>query len=155
MNRRNTLTAMLAFGAVAGLPAVRAQSPKPRGMPVLGVLSSFPIVSPEEWANSPFWSPLRKLGWVEGQNFQVERASSYPNDDDRLPALAEELARKRVDVIFAASNESAVGCHKENPNRVLGSQLPCRVGACRLTRPPGGNVTGIALYVGPAEFTKT
>ncbi len=50
MNRRDTLAGMVAFGAVAGLPAVRAQSPKSGSMPVLGVLSTFPIVSPEQWA---------------------------------------------------------------------------------------------------------
>jgi putative ABC transport system substrate-binding protein len=157
MNRRDTLTAMLALGAVAGLPAARAQSPNPGRMPVLGVLSSAPIVSPEQWANSPFWPPLRKLGWIEGQNFRVERASSYPNDD-RLPALAEELVRKRVDVIFAASNESAVAAARATKNVPVvfwGVNYPVELGLVDSLSRPGGNVTGIALHVGPAEFTKT
>jgi putative ABC transport system substrate-binding protein len=157
MNRRDTLAAMVAFGAVASLPAVRGQSRKSESKPVLGVLSTFPIVAPEQWANSPFWRPLRSLGWIEGQNFQVERASSYPNDD-RLPLLAEELVRNRVDVIFAASNQSAVAAARATKNIPIvfwGVNYPVELGLVDSLSRPGGNVTGIALYVGPVEFTKT
>lgn len=55
---------------------------------------------------------------------------TYPNDD-RLPALAEELVRKRVDVIFAASNESAVAAAratKKIPIVFWGVNYPVELG---------------------------
>jgi putative ABC transport system substrate-binding protein len=100
---------------------------------------------------------LRDLGWVEGRNFSAVRASSYP-DDDHLPGLAEELVRKRVDVIFAASNEAAIAAAratKSIPIVFWGVNYPVELGLVDSLARPGGNVTGVALYVGPAEFTKT
>ena len=66
--------------------------------------------------------------------------------------------RKRVDVIFAASNESAVAAAratKKIPIVFWGVNYPVELGLVESLAHPGGNVTGIALYVGPAEFTKT
>ena len=157
MNRREALSALIVVGASTGVPAIQAQSPKPIRTPILGVLSAFPIVSPEKWATSPFWTPLRSFGWIEGENLRVERASSYPSDD-QLPALAEELVRKKVDVIFAASNESAVAAAhatKTIPIVFWGVNYPVELGLVESLARPGGNVTGIALHIGPIEFTKT
>jgi putative tryptophan/tyrosine transport system substrate-binding protein len=66
--------------------------------------------------------------------------------------------RKRVDVIFTASNESAVAAAratKKIPIVFWGVNYPVELGLVESLARPGGNVTGIALYVGPAEFTKT
>ena len=41
---------------------------------------------------------MRERGWVEGQNFKIERR--YADRDDQLPALAAELVRLKVDLIF-------------------------------------------------------
>src|SRR5262249_11827214 len=45
-----------------------------------------------------FRQGLRELGYVEGQNLVIE---SRFGSDDRLPDLADELVRLKVDVIFA------------------------------------------------------
>jgi putative tryptophan/tyrosine transport system substrate-binding protein len=157
MKRRDTLALFLSLSDVAGLSSAVAQTLKSKGKPVLGVLSDLPIAAPEMWASSPFWSPLREMGWIEGLNVRVERASSYP-DNDRLPGLAAELVRKGVDVIFAASNESAVAAARATrsiPIVFWGVNYPVELGLVDSLANPGGNVTGIALYVGPDEFTKT
>jgi putative tryptophan/tyrosine transport system substrate-binding protein len=157
MKRRDTLALILSLSDTAGLSSADAQTFRLKEKPVLGILSDLPIAAPEMWASSPFWSPLREMGWTEGLNFQVERASSYP-DNDRLPGLAAELVRKRVDVIFAASNESAVAAARATrsiPIVFWGVNYPVELGLVDSLANPGGNVTGIALYVGPDEFTKT
>jgi len=72
--------------------------------------------------------------------------------------MAEELVRKRVDVIFAASNEAAIAAAratKSIPIVFWGVNYPVELGLVDSLAHPGGNVTGVALYVGPAEFTKT
>src|SRR6266487_2371817 len=107
MNRREAIGSLLALGTTAAGFAATAQGPKPKKTPVLGVLSALPIASPERWESSPFWVPLRKLGWVEGQNLRVERASAQ-GDVQRLPAMAQALVGKGVDAIFAPGNESAI-----------------------------------------------
>jgi len=43
---------------------------------------------------------LRDLAYVEGQHIAIEYQSSEGNPD-RLPALAAELVRRKVDIIFA------------------------------------------------------
>jgi hypothetical protein len=44
---------------------------------------------------------LRELGWVEGQNIVIDSRSAVGRSD-RLPDLAAELVRLKVDVIVAA-----------------------------------------------------
>jgi putative ABC transport system substrate-binding protein len=66
--------------------------------------------------------------------------------------------RNRVDVIFAASNQSAVAAARATKNIPIvfwGVNYPVELGLVDSLSRPGGNVTGIALYVGPVEFTKT
>src|SRR5262245_43134011 len=85
-------------GAAAVWPlAARAQQP---AMPVIGLLGT---TSPEVYADRlrAFRQGLKETGYVEGQNLAIEYlwAEGHSN---RLPALAAQLARRRVDVIVAA-----------------------------------------------------
>jgi putative tryptophan/tyrosine transport system substrate-binding protein len=45
---------------------------------------------------------LHELGWIEGQNIIIERR--WSPSADRLPKLAAELVRMKVDVIFAGAS---------------------------------------------------
>src|SRR5215813_9970390 len=60
--------------------------------------------------NSPYAQALRQglrdLGWVEGQNIVIEFRSA--DQFDRLPALATELVRLKVDVIVATPTPGAL-----------------------------------------------
>src|SRR5215467_6122105 len=93
------------FGSAAvslpSLPlAVRAEQP---ALPVIGLLSSTPFAtfSDELWA--AFRRGLAETGHVEGQNVAIEYRSAE-NHFDRLPALADDLVRRRVAAIFTAIN---------------------------------------------------
>jgi putative ABC transport system substrate-binding protein len=92
-------------------------------------------------------SPLRELGWVEGQNLLVERRYATGRTE-LLPALAEELVRLKVEVIvtfgtnatFAAKNATAT-----IPIIIKSAGDPARSGLVATLGRPGGNITGYSI----------
>ena len=88
---------------------------------------------------------LKKLGWVEGTNFQFVWKSAG-GEPDRLPALADELVRERVDVIVAFNGVSALAKKTTTiPIVMLGGFLPVRSGLALSLSRPGKNITGTSL----------
>lgn len=89
---------------------------------------------------------LKKLGWVDGENIQFVWKSAE-GEPDRLPELAEELVRERVDVIVAFSGVSAAFKKtKTIPIVMAGSVfLPVESGFALSLARPGKNVTGLSL----------
>jgi len=95
---------------------------------------------------------LRALGYIEGQNLATEYryAEGKP---DRLPALAAELARLKVDIVVAAGGTTAVLAAKNAtgtiPIVMMGAGLdPVEAGLVQSLARPGGNVTGITNLTG-------
>src|SRR6476659_2193853 len=78
------------------LPAARAQQPD--RVARVGVL--VPSIGPSDSLVEALRRGLRDLGYVEGKNIRYEFRSAQGRFD-RLPALAEELSRLKVDVIVA------------------------------------------------------
>jgi len=115
----------------------------------VGTLGNIPLADAE---GARLWGALtqelRELGYVEGQNLVVERRSSDGNAE-RLPALAAELVRLKVDVIVVN------GCGAPlNAVSQATTMIPIVVAACSddlvatgligsLAR-PGGNITGLS-----------
>jgi putative tryptophan/tyrosine transport system substrate-binding protein len=92
---------------------------------------------------------LRELGYVEGQNFDIVYRSSGGNQD-RLPALAEELVPLKPDVILAIAIAAAVPARKATSTiPIVSPALADAVGLGLIASEarPGGNVTGIEPYV--------
>jgi putative tryptophan/tyrosine transport system substrate-binding protein len=72
----------------------------------IGLLGNVPLTDPEGatlWG--AFIQGLRELGYVEGQNITIEHRSSEGHYE-RLPALAADLVRLKVDVIVAAATQN-------------------------------------------------
>jgi len=76
-----------------------------RRLPVLGILSTLPPPTPEQTATGAFTRRLQELGWIEGKTLIIEGAYTA-GSTERLPELAAELVRKKVDVIWALSTSS-------------------------------------------------
>jgi len=139
MKRREFITFV---GGVAAWPlAARAQQPK---VPTIGVLVIGNISTEEFWRE--FQQGLRDLGYIEGQNIRFEFRSAEGHID-RLPELAAELVRLKVDVIVTWFTPTAVAAAKatrEIPIVMAETGDPIGTGLVKSLSRPGGNVTGIA-----------
>jgi putative tryptophan/tyrosine transport system substrate-binding protein len=92
---------------------------------------------------------LHALGYVEGQTitFQVRSAN---NDLDRLPVLATELVRSKVDIIVAVS-QPAIRAAKQATSTIpivmhfWGGEGLLESGIVASFARPGGNITGVYM----------
>src|SRR6266403_1949111 len=92
----------LVSGAAAWPLMARAQQP---AMPLIGFLG---VASPTLWAHflRAFHGGLGETGYVEGRNVAIEYRWAL-GENDRLPALAAELVRRRAAVIVTPGNTAA------------------------------------------------
>jgi putative tryptophan/tyrosine transport system substrate-binding protein len=93
---------------------------------------------------------LRELGYIEGQNITFEFRSAE-GKLDRLPALASELVRLKVDVIVALYVPCAMAAKqatREIPIVIIAAE-PIETGIVASWARPGGNITGVALMSAP------
>ena len=98
---------------------------------------------------------LRELGYVEGQNIAFEFRSAE-GKLDRLPELAAELVRIKVDVIVALYVPSALAAKqatREIPIVAIAAD-PVETGIVASLARPGGNITGVSLML-PHRMQKT
>lgn len=107
----------------------------------VGVLS---FGSGPGWSTDALPERLQELGYVEGKNLHVEYR--YAGSPENLPALAEELARLRLDVIVAGTDTAAWAVLKATSNTpiVAASDDPVQAGLVKSLARPGGNVTGVS-----------
>jgi len=103
-----------------------------------------------------FRQGLRDLGWVEGQNIVIEYRSAEGHLD-RLPDLAAELVRLKVDVIVAAPTGAVLAAkNAAGTVPIVGASLtvPVEIGLIASLARPGGNITGVSYSVGADIFGK-
>jgi putative tryptophan/tyrosine transport system substrate-binding protein len=89
---------------------------------------------------------LRELGYVEGQNIAFEFRSAE-GKLDRLPELAAELVRLKVDVIVALYVPCALAAKqatRDIPIVIIAAD-PVETGIVPSLARPGGNITGVSL----------
>jgi putative tryptophan/tyrosine transport system substrate-binding protein len=136
------LAAMLAF-----LLGVAGEAQQPTKNPRIGYLSgSSPSTSPAR--REAFRQGLRELGYVEGKNIVIEQRYA-DGKFDRLPALAAELVRLKVDIIVTAGPQATRPAKQATSTiPIVMAQDPDPVGngfVASLAR-PGGNITGLATF---------
>jgi putative ABC transport system substrate-binding protein len=119
-------------------------------IPRIGFLS---ITSPSSPGShdEAFRQGLRELGYVEGRSIVIEYRYAEGNAE-RLPKLASELVRLKVDVLVAAAGApgalAAKQVTKTVPIVIASVADPVGLGLVANLAQPGGNVTGLSL-VGP------
>jgi putative ABC transport system substrate-binding protein len=94
-----------------------------------------------------FQQGLRDLGYVEGKNILIE-VRFAEGDYDRIPDLAAELVRLKVDIIVAYSTvatRAAQNATTSIPIVMSAVVDPVTTGLVAGLGQPGGNVTGLSL----------
>jgi putative ABC transport system substrate-binding protein len=95
---------------------------------------------------SPFRQELSKLGWIEGKNITFEYRIAE-GKTDRLPELAAELVRLKVDLIVTTGRVPALAAKSATttiPIVMMGNPDPVGEGLVTSLARPGGNVTGFS-----------
>ena len=129
---------LLAIGVIA-------EAQQPAKIPRIGFLAAVSL-SANSARFEAFRQGLRELGYVEDKNIVIEWRYAE-GKLDRLPALAAELVRLKVDVIVSGGS-TATRPAKEatNTTPIVMAQDTDPVGSgfvASLAR-PGGNITGLA-----------
>ena len=128
------------------LTASSAEAQQPKKVPRIGYLSSADPAS-ESARSEAIRLALRELGYIEGQNIAIEYRYAE-GKLDRLPELAAELVRLKVDIIVVAGGDrlirAAKNATKTIPIVMMGAGSdPVEAGLVESLARPGGNVTGL------------
>ena len=141
MMDRRTFVGLLGAGALAAPRSAFAQ-PASR-IRKIGILNVLPREAPLPQA---FLRGLRDLGYVEGKNIIVEyRSGAY----DDFPALAEDLVKLKVDVIYTVLDQAALAASKATTTIPIVFAViadPVRLGLVTSLAHPGGNLTGLTAF---------
>ncbi|HET9205644.1 MAG TPA: ABC transporter substrate-binding protein [Burkholderiaceae bacterium] len=141
--RRRSVLVALGTSALALAREARAQAP-PTGRRI-GLLSGF---SHATYAASypAFQLGLRDLGWVEGKNVSIEYRYAEGRHD-RLPELAADLVRLKVDVIVTVATSDSLAAKRATrviPIVMVAGGDPVANGLVESLAQPRGNVTGLS-----------
>jgi putative ABC transport system substrate-binding protein len=118
---------------------------QPAKVPRVGLLT--PSSVSYDWTLAVRW--LDELGYVDGRNIAFESRSAAGRDD-RLPELAAELVRLKVDVIVTAGTPGIRAARQATatiPIVMIANQDPVAAGFVASLARPGGNITGVAVGV--------
>lgn len=154
MRRREFIAGLAGAGAVAWPAGARAQQPT---LPLIGFLNTG---TPEVFARvvQAFRQGLAEKGYVENGNVLIEYRWS-DGQDDRLPALADDLVKRGVNVIAATGGSPAALAAKAATSMVpIVFQVgvdPVKIGLVASLARPAGNITGatmLAVELGPKRL---
>jgi len=143
--KRKTLVLLLVSILLTTVSLAEAQ--QPGKVPRIGYLGAGYRLSS---LIDAFRQGLRELGYVEGKNILIEYRYAE-GKSERLPDLAAELARLKVNVIVATVTPAALAAKKATPTIpiiIVTAADPVGSGLVSSLARPGGNVTGLSLVAG-------
>ena len=143
---------LLALSALLFALSLPADAQQPANVPRIGFLTQAPPAAPVIEA---FRRGLREHGYVEGKNIVIEfrEAGGKP---DRLPELASDLVRLKVNGIVVGGSEAALAAKNATtviPIIIAQASDPVGTGLVASLARPGGNITG-SSSLGPESSGK-
>src|SRR6266536_3047280 len=96
-----------------------------------------------------FRQEMRKLGWIEGKNITIEYRFAEQKDE-RLPELAADLVRLKIDLIVVTGGTATLAAKGETSTIPIVIALvgdPVGQGLVASLARPGGNVTGLSSLI--------
>jgi ABC-type uncharacterized transport system substrate-binding protein len=148
MRRREFIAAL--SGAAMWPISARAQQ---RSMPVIGFLYEGATLDRAGPAFQAFHAGLKEVGLVEGQNVKIEYRWAEARYD-RLPALAADLISLEPSVLVSSGSAAGTALKRATssiPIVFISVGDPVGIGLVESLSRPGGNITGLAVYV-PGNF---
>jgi putative ABC transport system substrate-binding protein len=137
---------LVAFVVALAICGAVAQAQQPAGIPRIGILIT-PSASSYSARLEAFRRRLRELGYVEGKNLVIEYRYAE-GKRERLPDLAAELVRLKVDVIVTTGVQPVLAAKKASatiPIVFAASSDPVGAGLVSSLARPSGNITGLSL----------
>ena len=144
LSRRRFLGSLSAGLLTAPLVVEAQQGGK---IPVIGLLDATSLSARAELVGA-FRQGLREVGYVEGRNILIEYRWAEGRFD-RLPGLAADLVRTRVDIIAALAIPAALAAKRATttiPIVMIGATDPIERGLVASLARPGGNITGLSTF---------
>jgi putative tryptophan/tyrosine transport system substrate-binding protein len=142
MNRKITVLTLCAMLLALCLPA---EAQQPKKIARIGLISVLDPAS-ESSRSEALGLALRELGYIEGQNIAIEYRYA-DGKQDRLPELAADLVRLKVDIIVVSGGTIPIravkNATKAIPIVMVGPADPVETGLVESLARPGGNVTGL------------
>jgi len=135
----------VALGALLLAFGFSAEAQQPKKVPLIGFLGATSLSTISDRVEA-FRQGLRELGYVEGKNIVVEYRWAE-GKIERLPDLATELVRLKVDVIVSGGNSATQAAKKAtNTIPIVMTQVsdPVASGFVASLARPGGNITGLS-----------
>jgi putative ABC transport system substrate-binding protein len=135
-----------AFVIALTVCGARVEAQQPKKVLLIGYLSTLDPAS-ESFRSEPIRLALRELGYIEGQNIAIEYRYAE-GKSDRVPELAAELVRFKVDLIVVGGGEGTIRAAMNATTTIpivltgAGSD-PVKAGFVESLARPGGNVTGL------------
>ena len=137
------LVGFIAFAVAFALFGAVAQAQQPKKVPRIGFLVN---TGPDAPNIEPFRKGLRELGYIEGNNIQIEYR--YIDTPDHIPSLVKELLQLKVDV-FISGASPAIRIAKQATSTIpivmVIQQNPVDLKLVDSFARPNGNVTGLTL----------
>jgi putative tryptophan/tyrosine transport system substrate-binding protein len=133
---------------------IAADAQAPAKLPRIGFLTAVPL-SVMSARTEAFRQGLRELGYVEGKTIVIEWRSAE-GQLDRLPSLAAELVRLKVDVIVTAGplpTRPVKAATVTIPIVITNDNDPVANGFVASLARPGGNITGLST-LSPETYGK-
>jgi ABC-type uncharacterized transport system substrate-binding protein len=139
--------ALAGVGLLAGCGVLQDPTQRSAKVRRIGYLSPLDPPASNDALDDAFLPGMRDLGWVEGQNLTIEFRYAERRWD-RFPALADELVRAGVELIYARVSSAASAVQQATstiPIVFANAADPVAEGLVASLAHPGGNLTGLSL----------